>query len=127
MTTRTRYSAEYLYPGVFMPESATATLPDPDFETAVAYASDEGWYAVRIYTITEKLFVAIDGEEIWAKDGNPKVEKIIIGTEVSVDDPSISSEEYNILRRNIEYNGTAVRTRVGNFQFRKDWDRVEAP
>lgn len=117
-----------------MPEETYVDLPDATFEAAVVYGPDEpgyftkdGWYAVRIYTITEKLYTSRDGDEAWIKDGKPNVEKIIIGTEVDQYDPSISGPEFNILRSNISANGMAVRTRVGNFQFRSDWDRVVVP
>lgn len=139
MTTRTRYTATYLYPGVFMPEETTVDLPEATWSAAQVYAPDEpgyfaagGWFAVIIKTITEKKFFADDGEEMWVPGGKAKTERIIIGTEVRVDDPSIADDRFRILRSNIQYNSRdpyrnlAVHTRSGNWQIRSDWDRVVA-
>lgn len=138
MTTRTRYTAEYMYPGTLMPEETYVTLPEPTLSAAIVYGPDEpgyfskdGWYAVVIRTLVDKLFRADDGEETWVLQTDKTVsERIIVGREVHVDSPEISGPEYNILRSNIRgnsrepYKNLAVHTRAGNWQIRSDWDRV---
>jgi archaellum component FlaG (FlaF/FlaG flagellin family) len=139
MTTRTRYTAEYLYPGSFMPEETYVTIPEPTLSAAIVYGPDEpgyfskdGWYAVLIKTVTEKQYVSDDGDVTWLREGQTEVEKIIVGREVHVDSPEISGPEHNILRSNIRgnsrdpYKNLAVHTRSGNWQIRSDWDRVVA-
>jgi hypothetical protein len=137
MTTRTRYIAEYLYPGSFMPEETSTDIPEPTLSAAIVYGPDEpgyftkdGWYAVLIKTVTEKQYVSDDGDSRWLRDGKIEVEKIVVEAVLHVDDPAIAGPEFNTLRANIRsnsrdpYKNLAVRTRSGNWQILSDWDRV---
>lgn len=139
MSTRTRITAEYLYPGSFFPESITRELPDSTLQAAIEHGPDEegyfkkdGWFGVVIRKITEKRYVADDGDETWLREGKPIEWKVIVGDVVHVDDPLIAGDRFDILRSNIRSNSRephkdlAVHTRCGNFQIASDWDQVVA-
>lgn len=135
---RNRYTAEYLYPGSFFPESIHREIDAPTLQAAIAAAPQEtegtyfvkdGWYAVEIFTITEKRFVADDGEETWIKQGKPEKHTAIVGHLVHIDSIP-DDDEHRILRSNVRSNsrepwvGYAVKTRAGNWQVASDWDEV---
>lgn len=135
--TRTRYTAEYLYPGVFMPEEFTKPLDEPTFAAAVAAGPDEenyfvkdGWYAVRITATHEKRFVSEDGEEAWVRQSSEKAGSWIVGQRVHYSD--IEATDRNaILISNIRGNsrdgGFGVLTRCGNWQIASDYTEVIEP
>lgn len=144
--TRTRYTAEYQYPGSFFPETVTKVLNDPTFEAAVEAGPDEegyfrkdGWYGVIIRTITEKAYEQVGGDGkseddyVWLRDGEPTGKSYIVGTEVHADDLADEDEAGNdltILKSNIRGNSRepkkdiGVITRCGNWQIASDWDEV---
>lgn len=138
MTTRIRYIAEYLYPGAFMPEEVTLPLPAPSFMVAVEYGPDQdgyfkkdGWYAVKITAVTEKLFVSEeDSEEAWVRQSSEVVGKWIVGERVHHEEAQLAGERFDILRSNIRSNskdGYGVLTRCGNWQIASDYTEVIAP
>lgn len=138
--TRTRYSAEYLYPGSFFPEETYRDLPEPTYLAAELAGPDEdgyfkkdGWYAVRIRTITEKCYRSEDGDEKWLRDGDPITKSFIVGRLVHADSPELECDDKSILRSNIVGNsreplkGYGVLTRCGNWQIASDYDEVVSP
>jgi hypothetical protein len=125
MTKRMKYSAEYLYPGAFFPESMYRELAEPTFSAAVDAEPDSGWYAVKITTTTQKMFTAGDGDVTWVDQESEK-ESWIVGEKIHYTQIP-NTEENGILRRNIEYNdpdGFGVRTRLGNWQPAGAYDHV---
>lgn len=135
---RTRYTAEYDYPGTLFPESITRTVDGPTFAAAVAVQPDEetgyfrkdGWYAVKIRAIVEKRFAADDGEEAWVKQSADVVGFWVVGERIHWSE--IEDTERNaILISNIKCNsrdgGYGVRTRAGNWQIASDYTEVIAP
>jgi hypothetical protein len=133
MTTRERHFAEYLYPGSFFPESTSREVPAATLTAAVnagpdedGYFSKDGWYAVKIKTAVEKLFVADDGDESWI--GKPDVvATVIVGDRIHFSEIE-KSDRNRILISNIECNsrdgGYGVLTRCGNWQIASDYDFV---
>lgn len=134
---RTRHVAEYLYPGSFFPEETYREIEFPTLQCAVENGPDEdgyfkkdGWYAVRIRTITEKRYEAADGDETWLRDGEPTTKSFVVGRLVHVDSPELEGEDNRILRSNISGNsrdplkGYGVLTRRGNWQIASDYDEV---
>ncbi len=138
MTTRTRYTATYDYPGMLFPESVTRDVADDRLESVVAaapaetegYFRKDGWYAFQIHAITEKHFTAEDGEEAWVRVGKAeRVANMVVGEKVHVDSIPDTAEN-RILRVNIQANtpdGVAVKTRAGNWQLASDYDLVLSP
>ena len=143
MTTRTRYSAKYLYPGAFFPESTFRIVEEPTFHAALAAAPAEeggffkadGWYAVEITAIHERRFLAEDDlmSEEWVETGRETVGSWIVGEKIHVDDEQIAGPKHDILRSNIRSNSRppekdyGVRTRCGNWQIASDYIMVVAP
>lgn len=137
MTTRVRYVAEYSYPGMLFPETTSREVSPATFEAAVAAAPDEdgyftkdGWYAVRIDALTEKRFVADDGDDTWVLMSRTSVGRFVIGQLVHY--TAINPDEggpgrNSILISNIRINskdGYGVRTCCGNWQIADDYDTV---
>lgn len=126
--TRTRYTAEYLYPGVFMPEEENRPVDAPTLEAAVAAQPDDGWYAVSIKRIVERKFVADNGDERWLSDIVEKAGSWIVGEKIHYQDIP-DTKANSILRSNIRSNtkdGFGVKTRRGNWQFADDYTAVVA-
>lgn len=131
MTTRTRFIAEYFYPGTFLSESTTREIDMPTRKAAEA-AKPEGrvgytdiCYAIRITEILEELYTAGNGDARWIQEGSTFVDSWIYGEKIHVDDIP-DTPENRILRSNIEYNtkdGYAVKHR-GGWALAKDWNRV---
>lgn len=136
--TRTRYTAEYLYPGAFFPEETVREIPEPTFAAAVEHGPDDtdgyfrkdGWYAVHVRSIPEKLYRSDDGQEQWLRDGDPIRRSFIVGRLVHYESPELDGERHDILRSNIRCNsrdplkGYGVLTRSGNWQIASDYDEV---
>lgn len=139
MTLRSRYKAEYYYPGSFMPETTSRDVADPRWLTVVAagpdqegYFSKDNWYAVVVREIVEERFTSDSGEERWLVNSNEKVRSYIVGRVFHVDDiPDVDGTRDNsILKSNIRGNSMsqiAVLTRCGNWQMYEDWDEVIEP
>lgn len=124
---RTRYLAEYAFPGLLFPEMDTRDIEVPTLRAAVQANPRNGWYAVRITAITKELFTSDSGEERWLTKGGPeKVDHIVVGERIHINDIP-DTPENSILRSNIRGNtddGYAVKTRRGNWQFASDYNRV---
>ena len=124
--------AEYLYPGSLFPENVQRSLTEPTLGQAVAVQPDEegyfrkdGWFAVKILSITEKRYTA-DGDETWVREGKPTTHSYIVGKRVHVDDIP-DTDDNRILRWNISINsddGFGVLTRCGNWQIASDYSEV---
>lgn len=133
---RMRHHAVYDYPGSFFPESTSRSLDEPTLTAAIAAGPDEddyftkdGWYAVTISTVTEKLFTA-DGEEAWVKQGDTvTVGKWVVGERIHYSDIE-DTRDNAILISNIRGNskdGFGVKTRRGNWQIASDFTHVVSP
>lgn len=127
--TRTRFTAEYSYPGSFFPETSTRDLPDGRYESAVEAQPNDAWFAVKILKSTERRFVAANGDERWLCEREPeKVGSWVIGERIhwtAIPD----TDETRILRSNIRSNsenGYGVLTRRGNWQIASDYTGVVA-
>jgi hypothetical protein len=135
--TRIRYSAEYMYPGSFFPESVHRALLQPTFAAAVAAGPDEdgyfrkdGWYAVKIHAITEKRFTSDDGEVTWVKQGTVEVGNWIVGDRIhwsEIDDTRENAILISNIKGNSRDGGYGVKTRAGNWQIASDYTEVISP
>lgn len=127
--TRDRFEAKYLYPGVFMPEVVRHPVPDGTYAAACAIQPDNGWYAVEVQKVAERLYRAENGDEKWVSDGQPvKVGSWIVGDKIHWQDIPDTAEN-RILRSNLQANssdGYGVRTRCGNWQIASDYLEVVA-
>jgi len=136
MTTRnirTRFTAEFDYPGMLFPETITKTIAAGTLAAALREQPDEqgyfnrnGWYAVTIRSVAEKRYVADDDEETWVRLSAEKVASYVVGEKIHHAD--IEDNDRNaILISNIRANskdGYGVRTRAGNWQIASDYDAV---
>lgn len=132
MTTRTRFYAEYFYPGSFLPETATADIDMPTRKAAEAAKPNgkvgytDTCYGIRLYEVAEEMFTSGD-KSIWVKQSNEEIDSWIYGTEYHYTDPFLAGPEYDILRSNVrsnDPNGMVVKSVAGNWQIREDWNRV---
>lgn len=137
MSERVRYVAEYDYPGALFPESVTREVETPTWEAVVGAAPAEtsgyfradGWYAVKVTAITEKLFTAKDHEMTWIRQSAEKVRSWVVGEKIHADD-IVPTERNAILISNIRGNTPegsepyGVHTRAGNWQIASDYDGV---
>ncbi|MHB1098904.1 MAG: hypothetical protein ACYCZR_05045 [Burkholderiales bacterium] len=128
--TKVTYSGEYLYPGSFFAEETHRTLTDGTFAAALEAAPDgDGWFAVKVRRITQKRFVADDGEEAWITQSSEVVGNWIIGRRIHADDIE-PTQTNSILISNIRCNskdGYGVKTRCGNWQIASDYTEVIDP
>lgn len=135
MTTRIKFIAEYLYPGTFVPETASREIDVPTQSAAEAAMPDGNvgytstCYGIRLFEQTERLWES-DGEFQWLPEGERTiVDSWAYGKEVHYDDiPDTPNNE--ILRSNVRINtkdGYAVKHISGNWTFRRDWNRVVSP
>ena len=132
MTTRTRFIAEYFYPGTFVAETASAEIDMPTRKAAEA-AKPQGnvgytdcCYAIKITEVTDRLWES-DGEYKWLPEGEPElVDSWVYGEKIHVDDiPDTPNNK--ILRSNIRINtsdGYAVKHVGGGWTLAQDWNRV---
>lgn len=129
MKTRQRFYAEFWYPGLLFSDSKIRDIDAGTIEAALAAAPDDDrWYAVSVHAVTEKRYVADDGDETWVRTSTERVLRAIIGEKVHVD-LIPDDDEHSILRSNIRYNSTdgyGVRARTGNWQIAQDYDLVLA-
>ena len=133
--TRTRHEARYCYPGFLFPEELVMDLGEKDtLEAAVQAAPAEpsglfatnGWYAVHITAITEKRYVAGDGEDTWVRLSADRLRSYVVGDKIHADDIE-ATEQNRILIANIRANSDTshgVLTRCGNWQIADDYDQV---
>ena len=135
MTTRTRFIAEYFYPGTFVAETASVEIDMPTRKAAeeakpkgtVGYT--DRCYAIKITEVTDRLWES-DGEYKWLPEGNATlVDSWVYGEEIHIDDIP-DTPENRILRSNIRCNsddGYAVRHIGPGWTLRRDWNRVVTP
>ena len=112
-----------------MPEETSREIPSPDWEAVLSHSPDEtgyfrknGWYAVIVSTLTQKLFDAGD-EQRWLPEGKPKQAKYVVGEKIHYTD---IDESQHILRSNLRGfgEGYGVLTRCGNWQPASAYDVV---
>jgi len=125
-SSRIRYVATYLYPGIFLPESTDRDIPEPTIEAVIAaapaetsYFTKDGWYAVQVHEIVEARYVsAVDSTDMWVGQTRVHVHTWIVGEEVRWQDLPDVPENRSLIF-NIKHNsptGVGVRTRRGNWQ-----------
>lgn len=127
--TRKKYTAEYLYPGFFMPEEETREVSDGTYAAVIAAQPNDGWYAVEVREITQRLYRADNGDEQWVKEGkSQRIGSWVVGEKIYWEDIP-DTDANRILRSNIRSNskdGFGVKTRCGNWQIASDYLEVVA-
>jgi len=129
-TLRTHITATPLYPGSFYPDEGTPVpLADTSPGTALrAVPDDDSWFAIEVYTATQKLWTDGEGGELWLTevDRPHSSYRIYKGEKLSVSDVEALPGDNRILLANMRGNrwDAVVRTRRGNFQPLEDGDVV---
>lgn len=134
MTMRKRYVATYFYPGFMFPETTSRDIRDvPPWEllaAVVAAQPDDQWFGAQLDEITEEVFSSEEYGETPVMRKRVKVESYIVGT-IQHYETLPKTEEFRILRSNIECNDTSggygVLTPYGNWQIRSHWGEVINP
>ena len=126
MTIRTRYTAEYLYPGSFFPEEVSVSVKDDTLQSILdsdpgpnAIYKNTPAYGVVVRKVCEKRAVFDDGTDTWVLDGSPSITKRYLWGEFYSSEAIKAIEGDSVLYRNSLYNGIldgAIKCRSGNWQ-----------
>jgi len=118
--------AEYLYPGVFLPEEFSAEVPERDPQK-VAREAPDGVFAFRFYDIATTT-VTVGGEEIETRSErlNQSGRYYIDAEKLTAADVEALPGDHSILLSNMRGNGwdPILRCRPGNFQPLQDGDEI---
>lgn len=126
MSTRTRYTAEYLYPGAFFPESVSVPVKDDTLQSILdsdpgpdALYKNTPAYGVLVRRLSEKRAVFDDGTDVWVVDGTSTLTKRYLWGQFYSSDSIKAMEGESTLYRNSLHNGIvdgAIKCRSGNWQ-----------
>jgi hypothetical protein len=134
---KTKYTATYLWPGSFVDETASRTLPAPTLAAALAEMPEDRIYGSHAFgfEITEtpmKLFTAGDGEERWLAAGSTRRVGIwYFGEMMTLAEVEAlnTDDRHDILLANMRGNdwSAVVRTTAGNYKPVEDGVTVLPP